>query len=540
MEQIEFNLLREPWIRVMRSDCGVETMSLPEALIRAREFRGLAGELPTQDVAIQRLLLAVMHTVFSRVDADGASSPLETRQDAYDRWKSLWDRGSLPEKPIRAYLAQWEERFWLFHPEHPFYQLPAAEKGTEYGASKLNGEISESSHKTRLFPMRTGSGKQSLSYDEAARWLVCINGFDDSSTKVCTGTGAGWLGRIGNIYAVGADLFETLMLNLTLLKDGKELWEEENVPYWERPFQPELVKREIAQPMNQAELLTLQSRRLLLRREDGRVTGYCTAGGDYFSDDGAVNEQLTLWRITRAKSNQPPRIIPRRHQPDRQMWRDFGYLAVEDPERGRPPGIVLWINALQKRGCLGRRTVRFQSVGARYDSNGSSVIDVLSDQLDFHADLLNEVATDWVYLVRRELKRCEEAADIVGRLADGLCRAAGGKSKGEVQYAREQLFYRLDLSFRRWLMALDPSKGMEAIAEAEARICIEAYEVAVRLGTELVRQAGQVAFAGREVMEKVEGKEKRVFHASPKEFNSFRYWIGRCFDIKALKEAAHE
>ena len=56
----EFNLLYEPWIRVMRPDASVEEVTLPDALIHAHEYLSLAGEMPTQDVAMLRLLLAVL------------------------------------------------------------------------------------------------------------------------------------------------------------------------------------------------------------------------------------------------------------------------------------------------------------------------------------------------------------------------------------------------------------------------------------------------------------------------------------------------
>lgn len=33
MKEIEFNLLEEPWIRVLRPDCRVEEVSLRQALL---------------------------------------------------------------------------------------------------------------------------------------------------------------------------------------------------------------------------------------------------------------------------------------------------------------------------------------------------------------------------------------------------------------------------------------------------------------------------------------------------------------------------
>ena len=183
MEQIEFNLLEEPWIRVMKKDCTIEECSLTQALLNSHEYLRLSGELPTQDVAILRLLLAVLHTVFYRVDTDGQEDPIEDEKQALERWCDLWQAKRLPQKPICEYLEQWKDRFWLFHPEHPFYQVPAAERGTEYTAAKLNGELSESSNKIRLFPIRAGKGKERLGYAEGARWLIYSNGFDDTSAK---------------------------------------------------------------------------------------------------------------------------------------------------------------------------------------------------------------------------------------------------------------------------------------------------------------------------------------------------------------------
>ena len=65
-------------------------VSLKDALLRAHEFSGLAGEMPTQDVAILRTLLAVTMTVFYRVNEVGEPAPLETEDDALERWDALW------------------------------------------------------------------------------------------------------------------------------------------------------------------------------------------------------------------------------------------------------------------------------------------------------------------------------------------------------------------------------------------------------------------------------------------------------------------
>lgn len=286
-----FNLLDEPWIRVLNRDCAVEEVSLRDALLRAHGLKDLAGELPTQDAALLRLLLAVLFAVFARVDAAGRPAPLAAGnagiEAALARWKELWALGRFPEAPIEAYFATWHDRFWLFDDDHPFWQVPEKKwktaknepAGTKYTAAKLNGEISESDNKPRLFMAFSGVGKEALTYAQAARWLLCVNAYDDTSAKPSErglpSVGAGWVGRLGFIQVQGKTLFETLMLNLTLLKDGKEAWawDFDNVdrpwlyrPCWELDAPRAGERTAITWPQNPAAWLTLQSRRLRLVR----------------------------------------------------------------------------------------------------------------------------------------------------------------------------------------------------------------------------------------------------------------------------------
>ena len=96
MKEVEFNLLDEPWVRVLCPDCSVREVSLTDALLHAHEYKGLAGELPTQDVAVLRLLLAVLHTVFWDHDANGMAAPLTDPNTALVRWRGLWRQATAP------------------------------------------------------------------------------------------------------------------------------------------------------------------------------------------------------------------------------------------------------------------------------------------------------------------------------------------------------------------------------------------------------------------------------------------------------------
>lgn len=544
MEQMEFNLLDEPWIRVMTEDCTVVERSLMQVLLNSHRYQRLAGELPTQDVALLRLLLAILQTVFYRVDPEGEDDPIEDRAAAIRRWQALWNAGRFPVQPIRTYLETWKDRFWLFHPEHPFYQVPAAAVGTKFKASKLNGELSESAHKMRLFPLRDGEEKETLSYAEAARWLVTLIGFDDSaSTKKETGTGTGWLGDRVNVYAIGENLFETLMLNLVFLKDGRYVWAD-NMPAWEQPTMTTAKKREIPLPDNQAELLTLQSRRLILSREENRVTGFSSTGGDFFGKEGRVNafsEQMTLWRAGKTPKNAVPQFVPAPVDPWRQMWRDFEVILGRR-EDTHIPGVVAWLTELRRKNVIPRKYVHITSVGVTYDSKKGSIADIVSDHLDFQMSLLDAAGELWIVLVGGEIHLIDKVARALGALAEGLYLAQGGQLDGAGKKARQSqrdegmrlLYAAVDLPFREWLAHIGAQHEDDENTRAQEQQCWRSivFRIADNLGREMVRDAGTAAFTGRWIVNemaetngrfftKTNGERKSVFYSSPTEYNRY-------------------
>ena len=111
-----FNLLDEPWIKVIDEEGRTKEVSLKELFQNAHRYEGLAGEMETQNFVIMRFLLAVLHTVFSRVDASGIpyeyfdlddhflqqsevdeDDVRDYRKELVKTWENLWDRGSFPE-----------------------------------------------------------------------------------------------------------------------------------------------------------------------------------------------------------------------------------------------------------------------------------------------------------------------------------------------------------------------------------------------------------------------------------------------------------
>lgn len=539
MKDIEFNLLDEKWILVRKSDCTVDELSLTDALLKSHEYVELAGELPTQNVSILRLMLAVLHTVFSRYSPQGEPSPLYDSDDAEYRWKELWNAGRLPEKPIRDYLASVHDRFWLFHPDRPFYQTEAAKIGTEYTASKLNGAVSESGNKIRLFCGCTGVQKSELSYSEAARWLLYVNNYDDTSSKPkgknLPSPGAGWLGKLGLITIRGNNLFETLVYNLILLnhkRNFSEVWGPE-CPAWE-PDVPNTAERaEIPMPDNLSELYTLQSRRLWLNRDDNeKVIGYNLLGGDFFEKVDAFIEPMTVWSKVKGNERAGEKFQPRRHDSSVQMWREFSY-AFETAAGSHIPGVVLWTKYIKQMLPESRKLISFSIASVQYGDKDFFVNDVFSDSLTFHTDLLTEIGEHWRAKITDEIKKCDESAAALRFLAKDIELAAGSAEdtvlkRAVVERAREQYYYEIDLPFRNWLERIDPTWAISSEQERAAirRWRETAKRIALRIGQELVESAGTAAIVGRAIKDK---NDKERYYSAPDAYRYFKVKLNEIY-----------
>ncbi len=535
MNEKEFNLLFEPWILVMRKDGEVEEVSLLGAFERAHEFLGLSGELPTQDIAVLRLLLAVLHAVFARYDLRGNEAPLTTPNDALMRFKALYESGAFPMDVIRAYLAHFEERFYLFHPTRPFYQVAALRNRQDvfgpFKPAKLNGILCESDNEAnrRLFPQRALEGKSSLTYAEAARWLLYTNAFTETFGKLAAknklhkddpSPGVGWLGKLGLVAAEGSSLFETLLLNLVLIKDGESMWGKEK-PIWEEAHERINERVQIVLPDNQSELLTLQSRRFLLTRKDGVVTSYILLAGDFFLSENAFSEQMTMWRNA-SKEGSPPRYLPKLHDPARSLWRDFPSLFSQS-EQQHHSGVINWIYYLRSKDMFRERPLRIRTTGVIYSSQLSAIEDSFSDSMTFSFDILSKLNADWVSRIIGEIELTEKLVRQTAYLAKSIAMASGdADGKSDFELAAGQSYFRLDLPFREWLSSLNPE-----VDDLDGR-CDEWFELAQqivrKLGGELVSQAGVSAFVGREVSERIKGNAQKRRYTAPEAYNQFLYF----------------
>lgn len=467
----------EPWILAETLNGRTVELSLLDTFKRAQEIKQLAGELPTQDFAVLRLLLAIMYGTF-------ISSDIQDADDALALWKELWNLKKFPYDMIEDYLKSYEDRFWLFHPKTPFYQNPDIQQAIQsFNAGKksvtkeavkpvyrLIGDLSQSDNSFRLFPGRTGIGQEQLPYDEAARWLLHLNGFDDNSAKNPTPKSIGYLGTLGPIYAKGNNFFETLMLNFVLVDTrGKVVGDNhpDAYAYWEKP-PCNKIENLMAQPAALKDLYTLQSRRILLKSDKpGYVTGYLLSMGDYFAPSmGLYHEPMTVW----AKDDKLG-FKPKRHIPSRQIWRDFSSLLNTAADNNtREPGIINWLKFLQENSgnkALAERIINISTVGIYYKLTGTTwmISDVFHDSLAINGMLLSNVGKNWIPEIVLALEKTDNAIKALGQLAASTIYSRKGSGDEQsvknqkssiVTLVKERVYNDLDQEFRVWLQSIDP------------------------------------------------------------------------------------
>lgn len=502
-----FDLTAEPWIPVVGLDGAVRELSLVEVVARADECVSIGGDLPAQGFALTRLVLAVLHCA------------VRGPQDRAD-WAELWQSPGLPVDDVARYLASWRHRFDLLHPETPFLQVAelTTAKGEFSGLEKLIADV-PNGHP--FFTVRAGRAVRSVSYAEAARWLVHAQAFDPSGIKsgaigddrVKGGRGypigLAWAGNLGGVLLQGRTLRDTLLLNL-LPYDGPLVgWgsPEADLPVWERPPLTAAVERFKGSPEGPADLYSWPSRRIRLRADAGRVTGVLIANGDPLPVQNAHTfEPMTAWRRSQAqekKLGRPLVYMPREHAVDRAFWRGLAaLLPTGSAQRSEvanmlPPASTEWLAELQVHGLVPPDyVVRPRAVGIVYGSNNSVVDELIDDELSLAVAVLHSERRALGLTARDGVAAAENAVRALGTLARHLQEAAGADGEGPGERARELGFAALDFPFRRWVAALRSDSDLVAVETDWHR---QVRRIVRGLADELLEQSSEAAWVGREV-----------------------------------------
>ncbi|MET8028999.1 type I-E CRISPR-associated protein Cse1/CasA [Streptomyces avermitilis] len=513
MSTPSFDLVSQPWLPAQRLDGTTVELSLLEVFAQAHELRRLVGDLPTQEFALLRLLLAILH--------DALEGPAELED-----WEELWQSAE-PFAAVVGYLERHRDRFDLIHPEHPFFQV-AGLRTIKHEIASLNRIVADVPNGEPFFAMRR-PGVDRLGLAEAARWLVHTHAFDSSGIKsgmegdeerVKGGKvypqGTGWAGNLGGVFAEGVTLRETLLLNLIAADEDILAAELKNdLPVWRRdPLGPGPLKQDpsIRRPAGPRDLYTWQSRRLLLHiGEDGgeAVTGVVLGYGDPLSPhDRWALEPMTGWRRSPAqekKQGRPLVYMPRQHDPTRAAWRGLASLlparrsATDDGGRGTAsslaPGVVKWLALLTTEGVLPEGSlIRTRVVGAVYGTQQSVVDEVVDDGVTLPVVLLHHERPEYGATAVDAVTDAEQGVSALGHLAGNLARAAGSEPGPATETARDLGFGALDGPYRQWLRKLGDRPDPNA-AHAEWRAT--ARRIIRGLGRQLLDASGPAAAEGR-------------------------------------------
>ncbi|MFI6646325.1 type I-E CRISPR-associated protein Cse1/CasA [Streptomyces sp. NPDC050529] len=502
---LSFDLTTQPWIPVLRQGGDQEELSLRQVFAQAGSLRRLVGDLPTQEFALIRLLLAVAH--------DALDGPRDV-----EHWAELWaDDDCLA--PVARYLDEHRDRFALFDEKAPFFQVAGLHtaKGEVFSLNRIVADVPNGAP---FFSSRMPAVDR-LTYAEAARWVVHAHAYDTSGIK--TGVvgddrvkggrvyplGVGWAGNLGGVLAEGRTLRETLLLNLVAPSDtpGLSEWEgSDDRPAWRRePCGPGAGP--LRRPTGVRDLYSWQTRRLLLHADGDGVHGVVLGYGDPLTARNMHGcEPMTAWRRSKAqekKHGEPVVYMPREHDPARSAWRGIGSLIAGRSEATQgadaasylPPRVFEWISRLVTDGELEPGfLVRARIIGAQYGTQQSVIDEVVDDHVSMAVVLLHQHKREFAEQAISAATDADDAVTSLGDLATNLARAAGTESEGPRAAARDSGFAVLGTHYRAWLAALDGSGDpYELRSEWQQQV----HRTVGHLGDRLIDQAGDAAWQGR-------------------------------------------
>ncbi|MGN8834132.1 type I-E CRISPR-associated protein Cse1/CasA [Allisonella histaminiformans] len=501
-----FNLVTDPWIKVLDSDTNSEKLvSLKELFRNAGSYRQLAGEMHAQDLAILRLLEAILITVYSRVDADNQiydwvvlnktmqvqtyenPAGLKLVKTLSKTWKKLYESGNFTDA-IFEYLDK-NITFFDFFGQRPFYQVTAEQydsfvedkKKIKKGSGtvdlmQMNRLISQSGNSIAIFAPKSSTWKNKLSLDELIRWLITYQNFTGvtDKTKVRAkekhSNSRGWLYTLNPIFVKGNNLFQTLMLNLVLFNPSMPEYVPQQ-PVWEENL-IEYVKKRLSRikPDNIAETYTVWSRLLHIEwKEEGPVV--FSAGLPAFESTNTFDiEPMSIWRKNRKDGNFYPATKGLSNM-GIAMWRNFGqYVPTLGNNEAKKSLAVEWLNFLKKKTDFsGNKMINLHTSGIISNGGATSLMPAaeFDDNLRIESDVLFDCSEDKANMWPARIEEMVELNQEVGRkyyrflMEVGQIRF-GQQGAGDFAARQSQAFYdSLNEPFTEWISGLTGNDNRE-------------------------------------------------------------------------------
>ena len=486
-----FNLCNEPWIPVLYVSGQTQEVSLKQLFDESNSIRKIHSGDATTDVAI----LGVAVVIFFRAVLENKEEYGELYREPKKWIQNISLGGSEQLYFVQDYLKKYQDRFNLFDAERPFMQV--ADLHTSKGEVKPVSRLVLDSE-SEYFSMRAEQALTSLSYAEAARYLVTVQAYDYSGIKsgavgdprVKGGKGyplgVGWYGTTGKIIVHGENLIETLLycidyeqlLNVEKVKgkshrialQDKSVWERElpdtAAPRAYKGGDPTKYKDEPAPAVGMCEILTWQSRRVRLFPENGRVTGVLVSNGDKWFDRNTYTDPLTAYRFSKNQSTQTnPVWMPKAHSAERTLWRGVDALLMRldssQIKQDKPAPVIRQISSGKYFPAGAKANV--QLVGMVYGNQSAVIEGTIDESLSLELALLTEQGARISTTVRENIQITMDAAIALGQYAGNLLRAAGKEYEFRPSVT-ESILHRMEDEFRSWLADLSVSDDVSAQA----------------------------------------------------------------------------
>ena len=320
-----FNLLTEPWIPLVASDGSMVSASIRDALLQPNRWTGIATVSPVECIALHRLLLAIAHRAIGPGD-------LAQRSALLDTW---------PTHQVDAYLQQWEERFNLHHPTHPFLQTPGLDEAGAQPSPWMRLTPDRACGNTRvLWDHSIHDQPTPITPAEAARALVAHQQFTTEGLLrfIRTSAARGPACGVQLVIPTGDTLQQTLAFNLLPQTAADH---QRDLPPWEVDLPAPLTFAETIKvvPVGPVQRYAWLARCIqLLPLEDGTIT-HLLYGPAYAVGESPTPDPMTP--MVTGKEGPLPLLL----REGRSFWRDFH--ALTGGEGSAAPAVAAHAATLQ-------------------------------------------------------------------------------------------------------------------------------------------------------------------------------------------------
>jgi len=461
-----FNLWRETWLILERSDGPPMWTSIEQALTEAHHFSAIYNSSPLAVAGIHRLLVAILQ----------ASLNPQTKSDL----RNLWMASQFPTERIKDFGEKYAERFDLFSEDKPFMQ------SGDLSLAPIKGDNSktvayltaETSPLTAIDHYRHGyEGKEYFCPSCLAAGLVTIPPF--------TGIGGrGYRPSINGIpplyvLPVGRNLFESLTLSLLLLTEKEQYWpfaasREQDLPWWEHPPVVERGKEVIK--VGYLHSLTFPARQV--RLHPVKLDSVCTRCGQLSAwgantmlfemgecrpkDTAPWSDPFVAYHLPdEGKTGKPWAIRPEK---GKALWREYAGLFLSPSEKGKKrvhrPAILDRI-AEEYEDDLPE--LNFRCIGARMDQ--AKVLEWVDASFGVPAALMND--SEITYRVRDATQFADGCAEVIAGVFRSSVNTSrlGDRHKVVKDQMLNQYWKALAISFRTLILRLVEKEGLPKARE---------------------------------------------------------------------------